>query len=282
VIGMGAVLAAVVASLGPAVEMERATPAQVSQPDAAVVWAVGDGADGSAAAKRVARLISRDRPERMLYLGDVYERGTSSEFRRNFGGVYGRLARLTEPTPGNHEWAGRRVGYYPYWKRIKGRTQEPWYRLSVGGWEILSLNSQAAHGPRSNQLRWLRARLRGARGTCRLAFWHRPRYNAGLHGDAPDVAPLWNAIRGRSRLVLNGHDHNLQRLRRREGITQFVIGAGGRARYRVRRGDDRAAFARDDVNGALRMVLTPGSATLEVRAATGKVLDRTVASCRTA
>ena len=279
---MGAVLSVVIASLGPGVEPPAPSSAQLSQPGSAVVWAVGDGADGGARAKRVARLVARDRPDRLLYLGDVYERGTASEFRRNFGGVYGRLAKRTEPTPGNHDWARRRVGYYPYWKRIKGRTQAPWYRLSIGGWEIFSLNSEAAHGPRSSQLRWLRARLRGARGTCRLAFWHRPRYNAGLHGDAADVAPLWNAVRGRFRLVLNGHDHNLQRLRRRDGITQFVSGAAGRALYPLRRGDDRVAFARDDVNGGLRMVLSPGSATLEFRSATGKLLDRSAARCRTA
>lgn len=39
----------------------------------AVVWAVGDGADGSTAARRVAARIAADRPERVLYLGDVYE-----------------------------------------------------------------------------------------------------------------------------------------------------------------------------------------------------------------
>ena len=37
----------------------------------AVVWAVGDGADGSAAAGRVAVTIRASRPDRVLYLGDV-------------------------------------------------------------------------------------------------------------------------------------------------------------------------------------------------------------------
>ena len=150
----------------------------------------------------------------------------------------------------------------------------------LGGWEIYSLNSEAAHGSGSNQLRWLRSRLRGAKGDCRLAFWHRPRYSAGVvHGDAPDAAPLWNALRGRFRLVLNGHDHDLQRLRRRQGITEFVSGAGGRALYPIRR-DNRVSFGRADVNGGLRMVLAPGSASLEMRSAAGSVLDRSVARCR--
>jgi calcineurin-like phosphoesterase family protein len=278
--GMGSVLAAAMTSLGPASGLAATAPPQAVEPGRAVVWAVGDGADGSARSKRLARLMARG-ADRLLYLGDVYERGTAAEFRRNFGGVYGSLARITEPTPGNHDWGRRRAGYYPYWERIKGRTQPPWYRVSIAGWQLFSLNSEAAHGTGSSQLRWLRARLRGAKGDCRLAFWHRPLLSAGIvHGDAPDLAPLWNALRGGFRLVVNGHDHDLQRLRRRQGITELVAGAGGRALYPLRRWDDRLAFGRDDVNGALRMVLSPGTAMLEFRSSSGAVLDRSRARCR--
>ena len=55
----------------------------------ALVWAVGDGGDGSATAKAVAARIRADDPDRVLYLGDVYERGTAEEFRENFATVYG-------------------------------------------------------------------------------------------------------------------------------------------------------------------------------------------------
>jgi len=166
-IWIAAVLAAAVAVLGLGLGPAQKVPTSTQEPERAVVWAVGDGADGGARSKRVARLIARARPDRMLYLGDVYERGTAAEFRRNFGGVYGRLARITEPSPGNHDWGRRDEGYYPYWKRVKGRAQPPWYRLSLAGWKIFGLSSEAAHGPRSGRLRWLRARLRGKRGDCR-------------------------------------------------------------------------------------------------------------------
>lgn len=66
----------------------------------AVVWAVGDGAeDGSGAARAVARRIAVDHPARLLYLGDVYERGSPKDFRDGFSGIYGSLARRTAPTP---------------------------------------------------------------------------------------------------------------------------------------------------------------------------------------
>src|SRR5688500_13580545 len=96
------------------------------------IWAVGDGADGGATAKRLARLIERDDPNRLLYLGDVYDRGTREEFRRNYHSVYGALAKKTAPTPGNHEWPRHLQGYDPYWRSITGRATPPWYAFRAG------------------------------------------------------------------------------------------------------------------------------------------------------
>ena len=46
-----------------------------------IVWAVGDGGNGSDEARTLERLIARDNPRRVLYLGDVYEHGTATDFR---------------------------------------------------------------------------------------------------------------------------------------------------------------------------------------------------------
>jgi hypothetical protein len=244
-----------------------------------VVWSVGDGGDGSAAARKLAALIKRDEPERFLYLGDVYPAGTRTDFRRRYAPAYGRLRRITEATPGNHDWPNRRSGFLSYWKAAKGRTQRAYYSFSVAGWRFLNLNSEAPHGEASAQLVWLRKQL-AAPGTCRIAFWHRPRFSAGtVHGDAPDTAPLWNSLRGHARLVLNGHDHTLQRFRKRDGLTEYVAGAGGSILYRNRR-DSRLAFGRAGVTGALRLLLEPGKATLEFRSSSGRLLDRSRATCR--
>ena len=249
------------------------------QPDqTATVWAVGDGADGSAIARRLARRIERDRPDAFLYLGDVYPSGTAEDFADNYDTVYGRLAAITWPTPGNHEWWAREEGYYPYWRR-HDRPARPWYRFSLGGWELISLNSQEPHAPGSRQLRWLDRVLEAGDGTCRLAFWHRPRFSADtVHGDAPDIAPLWNALRGNARLILNGHGHALIRYRRRDGLTEYVAAAGGSKRYAIRT-DPRMAFGRSDMTGALRITLSPGQATLEFRSVDGELLDRSRATC---
>jgi hypothetical protein len=245
----------------------------------AVVWAVGDGADGSDVARSMARRIAADDPDRFLYLGDVYPSGSLSDFARNYATVYGPLAPITAPTPGNHEWANRATGYYPYWRRVRGRRLRPWYAFELAGWEILSLNSEAAHGPGSPQLRWLSRQL-SEPGTCRLAFWHRPRFSAGeVHGDSTDMAPFWQALRGHARLVANGHEHDLQRFRKRAGITQYVAGAGGGENLYGVHSDPRVAFERSDVTGALRLVLRPGRARMEFRSVDGRVLDASRARC---
>jgi hypothetical protein len=252
------------------------------------VWAVGDGAADDPASRRVARLIAAGSPDRVLYLGDVYgpggiagalsADGDAEDFRHRFERVYGSLVRRMAPTPGNHEWPLRGDGYEPFWRRTTGRTPPAWYAFDVAGWQVLSLNSEAPHDARSPQVRWLRRRLARTSGTCTLAFWHRPRFSTGGHGDQPDVEPLWAALRGRATLVVSGHDHNLQRLAPVDGITQLVAGAGGRPHHELTP-DPRRRFGDDSSHGALRLHLRPGRADGAFVATDGKVLDRFSASC---
>jgi acid phosphatase type 7 len=245
----------------------------------AVVWAVGDGADGGEDGRRVVARIAAGRVDRLLYLGDVYEHGTRTDFAENYAPGYGRLAARTAPTPGNHDWPNHATGYDPYWRRALHRRVPSWYAFRAGGWELLSLNSETDHDPNSAQVRWLRARVR-APGTCRIAFWHRPRYSASTHhGDQKDIQPLWDALRGHATIVLGGHDHDMQRLRPVDGLTQFVSGAGGKHRYPLHR-DARLAFGTADVFGALRLDLRPGVARYAFVDAGGRVLDRGAVRCR--
>ena len=247
-----------------------------------VVWAVGDGADGGADAKRVAALIAASGVDRLLYLGDVYPDGTAADFARHYAPVYGRFSGRTLATPGNHEWPRRAEGYDPYWTRVTGHRPRGWSATTVGAWEVIRLNSEAPHGARSPQLRWLRAHLRRSAGTCRIAFWHRPRYSGGtVHGDAPDVEPLWRALRGHAVIVANGHEHDMQRFAPRDGITEFVSGAGGQSNYAVR-SHPGLVFSDATHDGALRLVLRRGSADWAFVAADGHRLDAGTLRCRPA
>ena len=244
----------------------------------AVVWAVGDGATDSPQAARVAQSIADADVDRLLYLGDVYDRGTSKEFETNYEPTYGGLAALTAPTPGNHDAPLAAHGYDPYWQEALGAPTPRYYAFRVSGWQILSLNSEINHDPGSPQLRWLHRQV-ATGGDCRIAFWHRPRFSAGLHGDQPDIEPLWSAVRGRARIVLNGHDHDMQRFPPRGGTTEFVSGAGGASLYGIDESDPRLRFSNDSQYGALRLELRPQHAAYSFVSAAGEVLDRGSVSC---
>jgi hypothetical protein len=143
---------------------------------------------------------------------------------------------------------------------------------------LLSLNSEDLHGESSAQVSWLRSRLQ-APGDCRLAFWHRPRFSDGEHGDAPDMAPVWDALRGHAVLVLSGHDHGMQRFKPMDGITELISGAGGHGLYSINRDDPRLRFANDSTYGALRLQLRPGFADYAFVDTDGRTLDSGSVSC---
>ena len=255
------------------------SPVASVQRTPAVLWAVGDGADGGAAGRAVAARIAAGRVDKLLYLGDVYPSGTADDFAGHYATTYGRLAAETAPTPGNHDWPNSATGYDPYWQRALGGRPPDWYAFTAGGWTLLSLNSEAPHERGSSQERWLRRQLRRP-GTCRIAFWHRPRYSAGtVHGDQPDMAPLWDALRGHAAIVLAGHEHDMQRFKPIDGITEFVSGAGGDGHYSLKR-TGRLAFGNARDYGALRLALRPGAATYAFVTTGGRVLDSGTLRCR--
>ena len=267
---------ALVGRLRNGAEAEPPTPRR-----AAVVWALGDGPDGDSDSKEVAEMVAATTFDRLLYLGDVYDNGTREEFRDRYDPLYGKVAAKTAPTPGNHEWPLHAEGYDPYWRRVRGRDQPEYYAFSLGGWRIISLNSQNQLEKDSPQLEWLRAQLRHGRGTCRIAFWHRPRYSAGeRHGDEPEVEELWRALRGKVSIVINGHEHDMQRLKPIDGITVFISGAGGKGLYPVDESDPRLAFSNDEDFGALRLELTPGRAKFAFVDEDGRKLDSGNLRCR--
>jgi acid phosphatase type 7 len=248
--------------------------------DRAILWAVGDGANGSADGKAVAALIARDSVDAVLYLGDVYNEGTAEDFEENYDTTYGRLSSVTAPTSGNHEADNEDEGYDPYWRRAHGERPPDWYAFEAAGWAILSLDSELDDDDdESEQRRWVEAQVR-APGTCRIAFWHRPRFSAGTrYGDEQDMEALWNALRGHAAIVLSGHEHNMQRFKPIDGIVQFVSGAGGAKLYSLR-SDDRLSFGDDDTHGALRLDLRPGVARYAFVAADGETLDSGTVRCR--
>ena len=243
--------------------------------DTARIWAVGDANPPKSA--RVARLIRRADPDRILYLGDVYPTGSRDDFDRwaqPWGGLVNRMA----PTPGNHEWPEAREGYEPFWREVTGETPPTYYAFRAGRWDVLSVNGE--HSEWRSVENWLIDQASSG-GNCRIAFWHRPAYSAGKYEDGDERArEFWEALAGGARIVVNAHDHDMQRLRPRDGIVQFISGAGGRHRHNVDEDDPDLAFGDDGHFGALRLRLSAERAKWRFVSARGRVLDSGSLSCR--
>ncbi len=175
-----------------------------------VVIATGDGASGEANAVKVTELISSINPNLFLYLGDVYEKGTPTEFYNWYGmqkNNFGLFRAITNPTIGNHEYTnGDAQGYFTYWDNIPN-----YYSFDAGGWHFVSLNSNLSKlgsGIRSSQYQWLADDLEANPNACTIAFYHHPLFNIGPEGPTTGLADIWALMaQNNVSIVLNGHDH---------------------------------------------------------------------------
>ncbi len=258
-----------------------------------IVAAAGDGADGATAATGVANLVTSLNPNLFLYLGDVYEDGTVSEFYNwygNQGSNFSAFASITDPTIGNHEYTGSSAaGYFDYWNNIPN-----YYSFNAGGWHFISLNSNSSRigvDPSSAQYQWLSQDLAANPGACTIVYYHHPLYNIGPEGPTTSMAAIWALMAqyGVS-IVLNGHDHDYQRWVPLDangnpsptGITEFVAGGAGHGVQTIINSDSRVAFS-DDLNpetfGVLKLAINSSGAGFSYINSSGVVLDSGVVPC---
>jgi Big-like domain-containing protein/calcineurin-like phosphoesterase family protein len=173
---------------------------------------------------------------------DAYSSGTPQQFTDCYQPTWGRHRPRTRPSPGNHEYnTPGATGYYDYYGTLAGDAGLGYYSYDVGGWHIISLNSNIAMGGGSPQEQWLRADLAAHPAPCTLAYWHHPRFSSGEHGNSTAPQPLWQALYdANADVVINGHDHTYERfapqtptgsLDSARGIREFVVGMGGAAFY---------------------------------------------------
>ena len=255
-----------------------------------VIAAVGDGADGGTGSSGVVALVDGWDPDLLLYLGDVYEKGTATEFLNWYDGDgWGALRPITNPTIGNHEYEnGSAPGYFAYWH------QPPhFYSFDAGGWRVITIDSTSQFGqtgPSTPQYRWLEDQLEDA-GPCALVYFHHPVFSVGPQGDEERLSPIWRLIvRSGVDLVLAGHDHNYQRWRPlglfgqsdADGPTQFVVGTGGHGIQAFARTDARVMAGFDTTPaalGALRLTLNPAGASFGFSNLEGGLLDHGSVQC---
>ena len=221
-----------------------------------------------------AQLIKTLNPAAVLALGDEqYADGRLDQFEAGYAKSWGAFKNITHPSPGNHEYhTPGAAGYFAYFGSAAGDPSKGYYSFDVGGWHLIALNGNckavggcAADSP---QTTWLVRDLADHHAACTLAYWHQPRFSSGaVHGNDAAYDAFWRALyAAHADVVLAGHDHEYERFASqtpdaapdaKAGITEFVVGTGGRSHYHFGAMQPNSKAATATTYGILALTLHP-------------------------
>jgi hypothetical protein len=266
-----------------------------------LVAGVGDGASGEAVPGAVAESIRRVNPALFLYLGDIYEWGTSTENLNHYGypnlggsagTLWGRMWTITQPTLGNHE-APNRSSWADYWH------QRPlWTSFRFGRALFFDLDSSAPMGSGSPQYNYVRNVLTSSKPPpCVIGYWHIPPINTSGTINSGQVA-LWKLLsRHGGDLVITAHRHTMIQYRhlneslhlassRQQDMLLLVSGAGGHHVAASARTSPKIRWSLGGTPGALYFILNgarnggrPTSVSWSFRDTAGAILRARTMHC---
>jgi acid phosphatase type 7 len=181
---------------------------------------------------KTAQLLGQIAPSIVFTAGDnAYDSGTSAQYTNCYQPTWGQYKSKTKPVPGNADYnTSGASGYFNYFGVPK------YYAYNAGAWRIYALNSEIDASSTSAQVQWLKNDLAANPKKCVLAYWHKPRWSSGVHGNNSNVQPLWQALyNAGAELVINGHDHSYERFAQlnangtalNPGLREIVVGTGG-------------------------------------------------------
>jgi len=205
-------------------------------------------------------------------LGDnAYPDGTTADFNNCYDTTWGRHKARTRPTSGNRDYnTASAAPYYAYFGAVanpSGGTgnEAGYYSFDLGGWHILSLNTETNTSTTSPQGTWLRQELSGRRNQCVLAMWHKPLFGStGAPSGASE--PLWQMVADSgAEVVLNGHGHIYERFAPMNasgnasptGVREFIVGTGGTGLGGFGTDPPNSEVRDKTTHGVLRIVLYP-------------------------
>lgn len=222
----------------------------------------------------------------------AYPKGTTREFVECYGVSWGRHRNRTRPAPGNHDYGTPQAApYFKYFGSNAGPAGRGYYSYNLGGWHIVSLNSNpGAASWGAAQEEWLRDDLKAESASCMLAYWHHPRFSSGVtYGNQRHMDALYRILyqHGVSVLV-SGHEHNYERFAPQDpegkadakGVRQFIAGTGGAAHYRFGAVKPNSEVRNGNSHGVIMFTLNPASYEWEFKPVAGQTFrDRGSAAC---
>jgi acid phosphatase type 7 len=214
-----------------------------------VMIGAGDIADCSTGSPQSTAAVLAQYPAAAVFtLGDnAYENGSPADYRQCYEPSWGQFKDRTHPAPGNHDYqTSGAAGYFGYFGTSAGPAGRGYYSYDLGGWHIISLDSEIGVDSASAQATWLKQDLADHPATCTLAYWHRPLFTSGLvHSGEVSMRPIFSILyTAGADIVLSGHNHQYERFAPQGpdgtpddsgGIREFVVGTGGAWLYGFRR-----------------------------------------------
>jgi len=247
-IGSAAVMIAVTLSNGNTTDFQHSPkdwmnslPGSWTGPEDPTILAVGDGPSNEVTSNAVASRIAALDPPLFLFLGDVYETGTFTEFRNHYGAseldtpgagtLWGETADITQPTLGNHEKPNS-AAFIDYWH---GRPL--FTSFTFGGTLFLDMNSSASMSATSAQYQFVKSAVTNPSApNCIVAFWHIPAVVTNTSVTAGQTA-MWALLANNGvDLLVTGHQHKMVEFNPLDAdlnptpqahLVQLVSGAGG-------------------------------------------------------
>jgi 3',5'-cyclic AMP phosphodiesterase CpdA len=210
----------------------------------------------------------------MLHTGDVaYNDGTVGQFEDNVFGVYADLFRNIPffPAAGNHDY--HTLSGQPFREVFNLPGTEKWYSYDWGQVHFVALDTESDY---QTQAKWLDTDLAATDRPWKIVYMHKPPYSSGAHGSDMALRNTLTPIFQKYgvQLVLNGHDHNYERIEPQKGTYYVVTGGGGIGTRSV--GSSSFTALSEDVIHFVYGEATTDALTLHAIDATGREFDSVV------
>ena len=204
-------------------------------------------------------------PGTIFTAGDnAYERGSPKDFEMCYAPTWGRHKARTRPSLGSHDLRKNRGrAYFEYFGDNAGPKHRGYYSYDLGSWHIISLNSHDNKRDSTSQPRWLREDLKANPSDCIVAYWHKPLFTSGPHGNQAGASVFWRLLyEAGADIVINGHDHIYERFAPQNpkgeadperGIRQFTVGTGGAKLYRIGEAAPNSEILDNSTYGVLKL-----------------------------
>lgn len=253
---------------------------------------IGDFGSGSADESKVAHRVASWHPGFVLTVGDnnylpvsstAYDTAVGRDYHRylsSYAGSFGKGSATPRffPTLGNHDWESNSSQPYTDFFNLSATSatgDERYYDFARGNVHFFALDSDP-HEPdgmtaSSVQGLWLQRAMATATEPYKVVYFHHPSYSSGPHGGTADMR--WPFKEWGANLILNGHDHDYERLNV-DGLDYIVNGLGGESQYAEQTPDTHSQKFFTGKFGALRVDATSQTMTVRFVTQAGKTIDR--------